>query len=115
MEFILTKFEFNIIKSLSEEEIQLREKNNLSNQIKFKEFLNFTTNYIKYSFSYSEKGNINFEANISGFSFYDNDNVLILNDFLEEDKSFLVNKEFRVKIIFKLAYNGIIKGRYKYK
>ena len=115
VEFILTKFEFNIIKSLSEEEIQLREKNNLSNQIKFKEFLNFTTNYIKYSFSYSEKGNINFEANISGFSFYDNDNVLILNDFLEEDKSFLVNKEFRVKIIFKLAYNGIIKGRYKYK
>ena len=87
----------NILKSISEEEVQLLEKNNLFNKkLSFKEFLNFNTNFFKFSFTLTDKKNIYVEANISNISFFDFDYNININEFLEEEKIFFVNKEFRV-------------------
>ncbi len=97
IEFTLTKFELNFLKSVTEEEISELEKNNLFNKrFFFKEFLNFNTNFFKFSITLTDRKNLYLDANISNISLFDYDYRFKVNEFLEEDKMFCVNKEFRV-------------------
>ena len=103
IDFVLTKFELNFLKSVSEEEIKELERNNLFNKkLFFKEFLNFNTNFVKFSVTMTDRKNLYVDANVSNISLFDYDYTLKVNQFLEEEKNFCVNKEFRVKLLLKI-------------